>query len=328
MALDAQVTFVNRLEDMLSDKLTVTNLLEVIDAVSIVLYDFSMTYTPQSGDESKDTLLDEYLAAMKVAGRSEKTLARYEYILRRMKDAVKVPTYQITVNHLRTYLADEKSRGVSDRTLEGMRQVFSAYFNWLQREGLIKHNPTANLDVIKYKKVVKTIYTNVDIEKLKEQCDNVRDKAIIHFLLATGCRISEVVGLDRDAINFEQCECIVLGKGDTERTVFFDDVTAMFLKEYLNSRTDDNPALFVAEKTHERLTAGGVRYMLHVVGDKANLKKVHPHKFRRTLATNLTAHGMPIQEVANILGHTKLDTTRQYVVSNRQTEKADYHKYR
>lgn len=247
-------------------------------------------------------------------------------MINRLVNSLQISIRSITVYHLREWIAKEQSRGVSDSTLEGQRQIFSAFFGWLLREGLIEKNPVANLGAIKVQKKVRKIFTDIEIENLKAACVNIRDKAIISFLLSTGCRINEVVGLNRNQINFIDKEVIVLGKGNKERTVFFDDVTAMHLKRYLETRKDDIPALFIG-KRKERLLPGGVRYMLNQLAKTAGVEHVHPHKFRRTLATTMNAHGMPIQEVSAILGHERLDTTMKYVIIDKATVKNSYRKY-
>lgn len=325
MAIEAKVTLLKNLEQQLSTEITAADMSKVLSAVADQLAAFEIVQVDMLSAEPDD-LLDAYTAAMQIQGRSEKTIERYRYLIGRMREVVKVPTRSITVYHLRQYLAKEKARGISDRTLEGTRQVFSAYFNWLQREGLIENNPTANLGAIKCQKKVKVTYSEVDIEKMKFGCKSLRDRAIITFLLSTGCRISEMTQLDRDDIDLVNLECTVLGKGNKERTVYLDSVTGMLLKNYLNARTDDHPALFVG-KGSDRLTPGGVRAMLKKLAGNANVDHVHPHKFRQTLATNLIRHGMPIQEVAAILGHDKLDTTMQYVVLDNTDVKNSYRKY-
>jgi site-specific recombinase XerD len=201
-----------------------------------------------------------------------------------------------------------------------------SYFGWLQKEGLLEANPCANLAPIKCVKKVRVPYTEVDIERLKESCWCTRDKALIVFLLSTGCRISEVCGLNRDSIDFISGECTVLGKGNKERTVFIDDVTAMLLQRYLSERTDESPALFSGKGT-KRMTPSGIRARLHNIAKKADIDNVHPHRFRRTLATTLINHGMQIQEVASILGHDKLDTTMKYVYIDKTKIKNSYRKF-
>lgn len=325
MAIEAKAVFLSNLESVLSVRVTAADLATVLSAVSDQLAGFSLEKIDATSPATDD-LLDAYTDAMQIQGRSPKTIERYRYLIQRMMDATKTPTRTITVYHLRQYLAGEKARGISDRTLEGIRQTFSAYFNWLQREGLIDHNPTANLGAIKYAKKAKITYSDVDIERLKFGCKSIRDRAIVSFLLSTGCRISEMTQLNRDDVDLAALECTVLGKGNKERTVYLDAVTGMLIRDYLNQRTDDLPALFIGKGT-SRLSAHGVRQMMVKLATDSTVEHVHPHKFRRTLATNLIRHGMPIQEVACILGHDKLDTTMQYVVLDKTDVKNDYRKF-
>ena len=325
MAIEAKAILLKTLEKSLSTQITAADMEKVLSTVADKLSTFDVQQVDNELNE-KDDLLDAYVSAMQIQGRSPKTIERYTYIVRRMMEQVKTPTRNITVYHLRQYLAQEKSRGISDRTLEGNRQVFSAYFNWLQREGLIDGNPTANFGAIKYQKKIKMVYSDVDMERMKYSCASLRDRAIICFLRSTGCRISEMTQLNRDDIDLVNLECRVVGKGNKERTVYFDAVTGMLIREYLKQRTDLLLALFVGKGT-ERLKPGGVRYMMRDLQTKSSVDHVHPHKFRRTLATNLIRHGMPIQEVAAILGHDKLDTTMQYVVLDKSDVKNAYRKY-
>ena len=328
MSTEAKMVFTNRLKGKLANNLPAFQIEQIVETVSECLFGFDLDLVTVESIDSGE-LLKTYLNALEIQGRSPKTIGRYDYIIRRMMDTVKIPTQEITVFHLRSYLTQEKERGVSNGTLEGIRQIFSAYFNWLQREGLLSQNPTANLGPIKSLKKVLTTYSEIDIEKLKQQCTCIRDKALVCFLYSTGCRISEVVNLNRSDISINSMECKVLGKGNKERAVYFDAVTGLILEQYLNERTDENEALFVGEKApHERLLPGGIRAMLHDLEKKAELEEhVHPHKFRRTRATRLVKHGMPIQEVAAILGHEKIDTTMKYVVLNNNDIKSSYQKY-
>lgn len=325
MAYEAKKTLLNEMERALAEQVTAAQLPGVLSALAEALDGYELTMADRTDPETDD-LLDAYLSALRVEGKSPKTIERYAYIIGRMCRAVKVPTRAITVYHLRRYMAGEKERGISDRTLEGARQVFSAYFNWLQREGLIQQNPTANLGAVRYPKKMKDVYSEVDLERLKFRAKSARDRAIVAFLSATGCRISEVTQLNREDVDLTALECTVLGKGNKERTVYLSPVAGMLLREYLATRTDDHPALFVG-KRRERLTPHGIRAMLTVLQNRTGVEHVHPHKFRRTLATNLIRHGMPIQEVAAILGHDKLDTTMQYVVLDKSDIKNAYRKH-
>lgn len=325
MAIEAKATLLSNLEKQLSTSITVADMSKVLSALSDQLNYYEVTQTnPQ--DNGVDDLMDAYLTAKRIEGRSEKTIARYSYIIHRMMKTLNISTRSITVYHLRKYLADEKVRGISDRTLEGIRQVLHTYFNWLHRERLIDFCPVANLGAIKYQKKIKLIYSDVDIEKLKICCKTKRDRAIVMFLLSTGCRISEMVQLNRDDVDLNSLECAVLGKGGKERTVYLSSVAATYLKEYLEQRADISSALFVGRNSN-RLKQSSVREMLKRLENNTGVNHVHPHKFRRTLATNLIKHGMPIQEVAAILGHDKIDTTMQYVVLDQTGVKNSYRRY-
>lgn len=325
MPFEAKAVLMRELESDLSTQVTAADMAKILGVVADRLGAYNIERRVDD-DASSDDLLGAYMAAMQIEGRSPKTIERYRYIITRMMDFVKVTTRKVTVYHLRQYLASEKARGISDSTLEGDRQVFSAYFNWLQRECLIQQNPTANLGAIKCPKKQKDVYSDIDLEKLKFTASSKRDRAIIAFLQSTGCRINEMVQLDRDSVDLHALECIVLGKGNKERTVYLSSVAGMLLSQYLEQRLDNEKALFIG-KGSARLTAGGVRFMLCKLAKKATVDHVHPHKFRRTLATSLIHHGMPIQEVAAILGHDKLDTTMQYVVLDKTDVKNSYRKY-
>lgn len=326
MSIEAKATLLNGLEQKLSTLITAADMASVLAAVSDQLSRFDVVMREFQEHSDRDDMLDAFIAAIQTQGRSAKTIERYRYILKRMLTAVKTPTREITVYHLRQYLADEKTRGISDRTLEGVRQVVSLYFKWLHQEGLLIKNPCANLGSIKCRKKIKQTYSDIDIEKLKFGCKNLRDRAIVTFLASTGCRISEMTQLDRTDIDLVNLECTVLGKGNKERSVYMSPVCGMLVKEYLDTRKDNLPALFVGKRS-ERLTPHGVRFMLNSLANKAGVDHVHPHKFRRTLATNLIRHGMPIQEVAAVLGHDKLDTTMTYVILDKTDVKHDFSKY-
>lgn len=327
MSITAKQHILKQLGTELGDVLTANNLEVVLDRLNNALSMYEVdSITEGKIDGEADDFLKAYMDAKMIEGRSEMTLEHYRYVISRMMEAIKTPIRQITVFHLRRYLMDEKNRGISDKTLEGVRSVMCSYFGWLQKEGLLKENPCANLAPIRCAKKVKVPYSEVDIEKLKESCTCSRDKAIIAFLLSTGCRISEVCALNRNSVDFQSKECTVLGKGNKERTVFVDDVTVMLLKRYFDERTDDSVALF-AGKGSSRMTPGGIRARLNSIAKKADVSHVHPHRFRRTRATSLIDHGMMIQDVAAILGHDKLDTTMKYVYISKENVKNAYRKY-
>ena len=328
MAIDAKVSFMNMTEKRLGAEITADSMAVVMTVIADVLEGFEMKETFREAEPNED-LLNCYIEALKVQGRSEKTISRYRYILTRMMKDVGVPTRRITVYHLRGYLAKQQERGVMDTTAEGMRQIFSAYFNWLQRESLIEKNPCANLGTIKCARRKKKTFTDVDMEKISMNCTSIRDRALIAFLSSTGCRISEMTALNRDDITFYDIggtDCVVHGKGNKDRTVYISDVAGMLLKKYLDSRKDSCEALFVG-KGGKRLLQNGVRAMMKKLAEKSGVEHIHPHKFRRTLATDLARHGMPIQEVANLLGHDKIETTMTYVIVDKDDIRNSIRRY-
>lgn len=327
MSIVAKQYLLKQVGNELGDSLSANDLQLVQDKLNNILSMYEVEDIEDGQiDGEADDFLNAFLDAKEIEGRSQKTIKHYRYIITKMMKDINVPIRRITVFHLRNYLMRKKSNGIQDKTLEGCRSVMCSYFGWLQKEGLLEANPCANLAPIKCVKKVRVPYTEVDIERLKESCWCTRDKALIAFLLSTGCRISEVCGLNRDSIDFISGECTVLGKGNKERTVFIDDVTAMLLQRYLSERTDESPALFSGKGT-KRMTPSGIRARLHNIAKKADIDNVHPHRFRRTLATTLINHGMQIQEVASILGHDKLDTTMKYVYIDKTKIKNSYRKF-
>lgn len=319
----------------LSDKMSATYTSAIMEVISdkIVRYDIEIA-EPMGSDNEKEEFLEAFIVAKRIEGKSDKTIERYTYIVRKFLDSCKVGPKSVTPYHIRRYLMEKKERGNSDRTLEGYRAVLNSFFGWLSREGMVHSNPVGNIAPISCAKKVRTPFTDVDLYKMAENCDicngsrctSDRNKTIIAFLGSTGCRISEMCALNREDINLNDMECVVHGKGNKDRVVYIDDVTAMLLGRYLGSRTDDSPALFIGRGS-DRLTPGGVRNMLKTIEAKSGVENVHPHRFRRTLATNLIGHGMPIQEVSRLLGHEKLDTTMMYCYVDQRSVKSSYQKY-
>jgi len=325
MSINTYDEITGELEERLRTLLTAETLESVNEIVREVMTGYEINRIVKE-EEGKDFMMEAFLDALKVEGKSEKTIVRYKYVICRMLQKMEVTSKNITTYQIRKYLSEEKDRGISESTIKGCRAVFSSYFNWLHREDLIEKNPMRNIGQIKCQKKVKKVFSQTDIERMKWGCKTPRDRAIVCFLKATGCRISEMTSLNREDVNLEKRECTVLGKGNKERTVYLDPVAAMTLKDYLDGRKDDEKPLFL-NKRRERFQPGGVRYMLKQLGIQEGIEHVHPHKFRRTEATMLIKHGMAIQEVARILGHEKLDTTMDYVVLDQVDVKNSYQKY-
>ena len=327
MSIVAKRIFIEELSERLSDKVTAKVLAEIAEALEEQLSWYEVERHEREAEKQEfEEVLQLFIDTKKVEGKSKNTTNRYRYILRRYFEKDRTPIREITVHNLRQYMASEKERGIADRTIRGYRDIFRSFFGWAYREGILRRDPCANLNPVKCKKELRMPFTDVDIERLKEHCTTLRDKALIAFLLSTGCRISEVCSLNRYDVDFRNLECTVLGKGNKERTVYLDSVCAMQLQNYLMARTDHYDALFVGKGT-ERLQPGGVRKRLNEIGDEAGVEDVYPHRFRRTLATNLINRGMSIQEVAAILGHERIDTTMTYVYVDKVNVKNAYHKY-
>lgn len=326
MSIEAKTKLVSEVKTKVEEFLVVRDVNKVVSALDDSLNDYELTElnAGEIDTNSKD-LLQAFLDAKSLEGRSIKTINRYKYILERMLLEIGAPVPKMTVFHLRKYLMQLKDAGLSDTSTEGVRSIMSSFFGWLWKEGLIQSNPVANIATIKCKKEIKLPFTALDIELLKRACNTDRESALIQFLLSTGCRVSEVCALNVSDIDFAGCECKVLGKGNKERIVYINQVTAMLLKRYLVLRKNDDTALFTG--TRGRLTPQGVRAILKDLEARSGVENVHPHRFRRTLATNLIDRGMPIQEVAYILGHDKLDTTLRYVYIDQTNVKSAYKKY-
>ena len=236
---------------------------------------------------------------------------------------------RIVTEDLRDYLSEyQKNSKASKVTIDNIRRILSSFFSWLEDENYILKSPARRIHKIKTGKTVKETYTDEELELMRDHCDTSRDLAIVDLLASTGMRVGELVALNKKDIDFEKRECIVLGKGDKERKVYFDARAKIHLEEYLKERSDNNPALFVTlNQTYERLKISGVEIRVRKLGKELNINKVHPHKFRRTLATRAIDKGMPIEQVQVLLGHTKIDTTLQYAMVNQNNVKIAHQKY-
>lgn len=322
MAIEIKQQLIDEILENSSDVLTVSESKRLAVILQETLEKYVVEMTAKDLGNASD-YIDAFLLAKATEGRSAKTITAYRGQLERFCSFAGVSPSQINVNHLRRYLSSMQERGLADKSRQTTKNCLSSFFGWLYAEKLIKDDPCTNLGNVKCRKEVLKPYSPVDKEKLRGSCGSLRDRAMVEFLLSTGCRISEVVALDYDQIDFQRNEVTVLGKGDKERVVYLTDVASMWVKRYLESRTDNSPALFEGRGT-QRMTAQGVRVMLHTLSEAAGVENVHPHRFRRTLATDLINHGMSIQEVASILGHENINTTMKYVYVDKRNVKTAY----
>ena len=279
--------------------------------------------------KSNQTLKEEFLSAKQVEGCSERSVNYYSSTLDNLIKSLVKPFNQIETEDLRVYLSEyQKKNDASKQTIDNIRRILSSFFTWLEDEDYILKSPVRRIHKIKTMKQVKETYSDEALERLRDNCKTIRDLALIDMLSSTGMRVGELVKLNRVDVDFVNRECVVLGKGSKERVVYFDARTKLHLQNYLNSRTDDNEALFVSLlEPHNRLEIAGVEIMLRKLGRSLEINKVHPHKFRRTLATRAIDKGMPIEQVQKLLGHQKIDTTMEYAIVDQQNVKNSHKKY-
>ena len=276
-----------------------------------------------------DEYMKLFLAAKKIEGCSERTLQYYRVTVERLIRIITVPIRKVTTDEIRKYLVQyQKINNCSNVTVDNIRRNISSFFSWLEEEDYILKSPMRRIHKIKTKQQVKEIISDEAIERLRDHCKCNRDLAMIDLLYSTGIRVGELVNLNITDINFEERECVVFGKGDKERKVYFDAKAKLHLQDYLKSRTDSNPALFVTlDAPFERLRISGVEIRVRELGRSINLEKIHPHKFRRTMATRAIDKGMPIEQVQKILGHAQIDTTMQYAIVNQTNVKTSHQKF-
>uniref|UniRef100_UPI003F548D7C site-specific tyrosine recombinase/integron integrase n=1 Tax=Lactobacillus acidophilus TaxID=1579 RepID=UPI003F548D7C len=284
---------------------------------------------PEKKKVSNQEYLTKFLEAKKIEGCSERTIKYYKVTVEQLLRKVLDPIRKVTTEQMREYLVDyQKINNCGKTTIDNVRRNISSFFSWLEEEDYILKSPMRRIHKIRAEKLVKNVITDEDIERLRDGCDCLRDVAMIDLLYSTGIRVGELVRLNKSDINFSERECVVFGKGDKERRVYFDAKSKIHLINYLKSRTDDNPALFVSlDRPNSRLKISGVEIRLRQLGRKLNLDRVHPHKFRRSMATRAIDKGMPIEQVQKILGHSQIDTTMQYAIVNQNNVKAAHRKY-
>ena len=279
--------------------------------------------------QENEHLLNSFISAKKIEGCSDKTLTYYRNTIERLLVTLSLAICHITTTDIRTYLSDYQEEHQSSKvTIDNMRRIFSSFFAWLEDEDYIAKSPVRRIHKVKTDSLVKEVLSDEQLEQLRDSCTTKRDLAIIDFLSSTGIRVGELVKLSREDIDFHERQCVVFGKGNKERVVYFNARTKLHLQQYLNERTDSNPALFVSlNSPHSRLTISGVEVRIRKMGQALSMPKVHPHKFRRTLATMAIDKGMPIEQVQRLLGHVRIDTTLHYAIVNQNNVKLAHKKY-
>ena len=279
--------------------------------------------------EVEQNFVELFLSAKRIEGCSEKSLKYYKATINKMLYKLNKDVKRINTEDVRTYLTQYQERKKASKvTIDNIRRILSSFFSWLEDEDYILKSPVRRIHKIKTRTNIKETYSDEALEMMRDNCKEVRDLAIIDMLASTGMRVGEMVLLNRNDIDFNERECVVFGKGDKERIVYFDARTKIHLQNYLNSRKDDNPALFVSlQSPYNRMNIGGIEVRLRQLGKRLGLNKVHPHKFRRTLATMAIDKGMPIEQLQQLLGHKRIDTTLQYAMVKQSNVKIAHRKY-
>lgn len=324
MNLDLIIEIDDKLKGIFNDvqrKECLDSIKEVIDKYEIRKIE---AYSPSSNEEA----LTSFIAAKRIEGCSEKTLAYYETTIKKLINEICKMYYLISTEELRQYLSKLETEGCSMVTIDNVRRIISSFYMWLENENYISKSPVKRIHKIKTQKKVKDLYTEEQIELFRQNSGCIRNLAIIDLLYSTGIRVGELVNLKRADIDFQKRECIVTGKGNKQRKVYFDAKTKIHIEQYLSIRKDDSEHLFVSRLSpYNKLQISGVEILLRKIGDNCGIKKVHPHKFRRTLATKAIDKGMPIEQVQHLLGHAKIDTTLEYAMVDDENVKTSHKKF-
>lgn len=318
----------NQIYNIINDMSEILNVAQM-KKLQEVLIERLVTQQARPEESDNEEYLDMFLTAKRIEGCSERTLEYYRSTIKMMLDKIKTPVRQMNTEMLRDYLSQYQEINNCGRvTIDNIRRNLSSFFSWLEEEDHILKSPIRRIHKIKTKKVVKEIISDENMEILRDGCNEIRDLAMIDLLASTGIRVGELVNLDIADLDFEERECIVYGKGDKERKVYFDARTKLHIQKYMETRNDDNPALFVSlNAPYQRLQISGVEIRLRELGRQFEICNVHPHKFRRTMATRAIDKGMPIEQVQKLLGHQQIDTTMQYAMVNQSNVKSSHRKY-
>ena len=317
----------NQIYNILNDMAEFLNVMQMKKLQKVLIYHLNEAKQVQE-EISNEKYLEMFLTAKQIEGCSDRTIQYYRVTIEHMLKRITIPLRQIATEDIRQYLIDyQKINNCGKVTIDNIRRNLSSFFSWLEEEDHILKSPVKRIHKIKTKKAVKTVISDEGIERLRDHCTECRDLAMIDLLYSTGMRVGELVNLNIEDIDLERRECVVYGKGDKERRVYFDAIAKVHLKSYIESRQDTNAALFVTlNAPHKRLKISGVEIRIRELGRSIDLERIHPHKFRRTMATRAIDKGMPIEQVQKILGHSQIDTTMQYAMVNQANVKSSHQK--
>ena len=330
MKMDVILNITKDMEDSLTDYQL--NKLKESLIINFEKLDFIMKTDDLKHQEELDgnkRMIESFISSKQIEGCSDRTIKYYKEIIDKFNNSFDKSIKKITTEEIRSYLSNYKEMSTcGSTTIDNIRRVLSSFFSWLEDEDYIIKSPIRRIHRIKTPTTVKEVLTDENLEKLRDECENIRDLSLIELLISTGMRVGELVNLNISNLNFEDRSCIVLGKGNKEREVYFDAKTKLHLKEYISKRNDTNDALFVSlREPHQRLSISGIELIVRNLGVNTNINKVHPHKFRRTLATMAIDKGMPVEQVQKLLGHVKIETTMHYAMVNQSNVKISHRRY-
>lgn len=330
MKMDVILNITKDMEDSLTDYQL--NKLKESLIINFEKLDFIIKTDDLKHQEELDentSMIESFISSKQIEGCSDRTIKYYKEIIDKFNDSFDKSIKRITTEEIRNYLSNYKEMSTcGSTTIDNIRRVLSSFFSWLEDEDYIIKSPIRRIHRIKTPTTVKEVLTDENLEKLRDECENIRDLSLIELLISTGMRVGELVNLNISNLNFEDRSCIVLGKGNKEREVYFDAKTKLHLKEYISKRNDTNDALFVSlREPHQRLSISGIELIVRNLGVNTNINKVHPHKFRRTLATMAIDKGMPVEQVQKLLGHVKIETTMHYAMVNQSNVKISHRRY-
>lgn len=318
MTLSLTKIQIDKLKDVLYAKFENIELTEITDELKKL---------NEKGTNEK--YIEMFISSKKVEGCSGRTIKYYKETIDKLISNLNKAIKNITTEDIRNYLSKYKEEtNCSATTIDNVRRIFSTFFSWLEDEDYIVKSPVRRIHKVKTAITVKETFTDENIETMRDNCKSIRNLSLVEMLYSTGMRVGEIVNLNTSDLNFENRSCIVLGKGNKQREVYFDAKTKLHIQEYIATRNDDNDALFVSSKSpHQRLSIAGIELIIRKIGQATNINKAHPHKFRRTLATNAIDKGMPIEQVQMLLGHVKIETTMHYAMVNQTNVKISHRKY-
>lgn len=318
MTLSLTKIQIDKLKDVLYAKFENIELTEITDELKKL-----------NEKETNEKYIEMFISSKKVEGCSGRTIKYYKETIDKLISNLNKAIKNITTEDIRNYLSKYKEEtNCSATTIDNVRRIFSTFFSWLEDEDYIVKSPVRRIHKVKTAITVKETFTDENIETLRDNCKSIRNLSLVEMLYSTGMRVGEIVNLNTSDLNFENRSCIVLCKGNKQREVYFDAKTKLHIQEYIATRNDDNDALFVSSKSpHQRLSIAGIELIIRKIGQATNINKAHPHKFRRTLATNAIDKGMPIEQVQMLLGHVKIETTMHYAMVNQTNVKISHRKY-